>query len=142
MKNILIASILIFTCIFTLEVYARKKELVWRKSQGWGVSSQYGKLYNTKSMETIKGEILEVEEVRPYSGMRAGIHLLVKTGKDQAWVHLGPAWYILNQGVMFDIADMIEITGSRISLSDKYVFVAKEIVKDNEHLQLRDEVVM
>ncbi len=139
MKNKFVGFVLVVTTIFSIEAFAGKKEFVWKGSKGWGVSSQYGKLYNTKSMETIKGEIIEVEEVHPYSGMRAGIHLLVKTGKDQAWVHLGPAWYVLNQGVKFNVADMVEVTGSRISLADKHVVVAKEIVKNKEHLQLRDE---
>ena len=140
MKNIFPLLVLLMITIFSFESFAKKKELIWKNSKGWGVSSQYGKLYNTKSMETIKGEILEVEEVRPYSGMRAGIHLHIITDKDQAWVHLGPAWYILNQDVKFNIADMIEVTGSRISLADKHVIVAKEVIKNKEHLLLRDEI--
>ena len=138
-KGLYVLSFLIILSTAPLNSFANSNELVWRASSGWGVRSQYGKLYSTKAIETIKGEILEIEEVRPYSGMRAGIHLLIKTDKDHAWVHLGPAWYILNQAMKFDVTDMIEVTGTRISSAEKHVVVAKEVVKNKMHLQLRDE---
>lgn len=139
MKILFTLLALIISGIFAFESFAKNKGLSWNSDKGWGVSSQYGKLYNTKSLETIKGEVIGVEEVRPYSGMRAGIHLIVKTATDQASVHLGPAWYILNQGVKFKVTDMIEVTGSRISFANKHVLVAKEVIKDKTHIQLRDE---
>jgi len=38
------------------------------------------------------------------------------------------------------VSDVIKVTGSRASFANKQVIVAKEIVKGEDHLQLRDDL--
>jgi hypothetical protein len=129
---------------FYLETFGRRgssswEPLNWQDPDGRGDDSKYGKLYDTEAMESLKGEIVAIEEMNPYSGMRTGIHLILKTKDGQVSVQLGPSWYILNQGLKFEVGEVVEVTGSRIPLVDKHVVVAKEVRKSNGYLQLRDE---
>lgn len=106
---------------------------------GWGVGEQYGRLFDTDTIETIKGEVVSVDIVSPVKGMSGGIHLMVKTDKEEIPVHLGPAWYIENQDTKIEPKDIIEVKGSRIELETKSIIIAAEIKKGEECLVLRDE---
>jgi hypothetical protein len=71
--------------------------MMWRGSGGWGPGSQYNRMYDPKSLETISGEVTKVDRITPSQGMSGGIHMLVKTDKETVSVHLGPSWYLENQ---------------------------------------------
>ena len=60
---------------------------------GW-TSGPYSRLYDSKTVETVKGEITQVDEVAPLRGMSAGVHLTLKTDRGPVSVHLGPARYL------------------------------------------------
>ncbi len=111
----------------------------WRGGGGWGMGSQYGRMYDPKTIETIGGEVERVDVITPRKGMSGGVHLVVKTDKEPISVHLGPAWYIENQDVKIQPHDKIEITGSRITFDDKPTIIAKEVKKGDEVLNLRDD---
>ncbi len=106
---------------------------------GWGPESQYSKMYDPKTVETISGTVDKVEKITPNKGMSYGVHLLVKTDKETIDVHVGPGWYLENQDVMVVKGDKIEIKGSRVNFRGKPAIIAAEIKKGNEVLQLRDE---
>jgi len=74
--------LLIVVLLLPLSLRAQRSGFKWEDSSEWGSRSRYGKLYNAKSVETITGEIVKVEEVHPYSGMKAGIHLQLKSSKE------------------------------------------------------------
>jgi hypothetical protein len=63
----------------------------WRGSGGWGPGSQYNRMYDPKTVETIRGEVVSVETFTPMSGMSGGVHLMVKTDRETVSVHLDPA---------------------------------------------------
>jgi hypothetical protein len=111
----------------------------WRGSGGWGPHGQYARLYDPKTVESVKGEIEKVETVTPMKGMGAGIHLLVKTDQESIPVHLGPSWYVENQDVKLEPKDTVEVKGSRVTLQGKPVLLAAEVKKGDATLVLRDE---
>jgi len=111
----------------------------WKGSGGWGTGAKYGRMYDPKTVETISGEVVEVDRIVPMKGMSYGVHLIVKTDKEQVSVHLGPSWYIENQDVKIGSGDKIAITGSRITFESKPAIIAAEIKKGEEVLKLRDE---
>ncbi len=111
----------------------------WRGGGGWGMGSQYGRMYDPKTVETISGEVERVDMITPMKGMSGGVHLTVKTEKGPMSVHLGPAWYIENQDVKIQPKDKVEITGSKANFQDKPVIIAKEVKKGDEVLILRDD---
>jgi hypothetical protein len=111
----------------------------WRGSGGWGPGSQFGRLYDPKTVETITGEVVKVDRITPVRGMSAGVHLLVKTDKEEISVVLGPRWYLENQDVKIEAKDRLEIKGSRVTVQGQPTLIAAEVKKGDETLRLRDE---
>ncbi len=131
-----VISIFVFLC--SNESFAQRG-MKWQGSGGWGPGTQYGRLYDPKTVESISGEVVKVDTITPWKGMSSGVHLLVKTDKETISVHLGPAWYVERQDVKITPGDKVEITGSRITFQGKPAIIASELKKGDEILRLRDE---
>lgn len=106
---------------------------------GWGPGSSYNRMYDTKTVETISGSVLSVDQVSPDKNMSSGIHLLLNTENGKMLVHLGPAWYIDNQDVQIEKGDNVSVTGSKVTYKGEQVIIAKEVTKGDQVLKLRDE---
>jgi hypothetical protein len=113
--------------------------MMWRGSGGWGPGTQYNRMYDQKSVETISGEVISVDRITPAKGMSGGVHMNVKTDKETISVHLGPSFYIENQDVKLEAKDKVEVKGSRITFGGKPAIIAAEVKKGDEVLKLRDE---
>jgi hypothetical protein len=111
----------------------------WRGSQGWGRGSDYARLYDAKTVETVKGEVVSVQTFTPGKGMGYGVHLQLKTDKETLSVHLGPNWYIENQDTKIEANDVVEVRGSRVTFEGKPTLIAAEVKKGEETLRLRDQ---
>ena len=134
----ILVVISLVSIVLSVEAVAQRG-MQWRGGGGWGMGSQYGRMYDTKTIETISGEVERIDMITPMKGMSGGVHLLVKTDKEPISVHLGPSWYIENQDVKIQPRDKVEITGSRITFDGKPAIVAKEVKKGDEVLNLRDD---
>ena len=117
----------------------RGPAMMWRGSGGWGPGTQYHRMYDPKSVETISGEVTSVERITPAKGMAGGVHMNVKTDKVTISVHLGPSWYLENQDVKIAAKDKVEVKGSRITFGGKPAIIAAEVKKGEEVLKLRDD---
>lgn len=114
--------------------------LAQRGSGGWGSNTNYNRLYNTTTVIEIKGNIEKVEKIIPEKGMSTGIHLTMKTAKNELIsVHLGPNWFLDNQDVHFIVGDAITVNGSKVSYENKPAIIAKTIEKGDYILELRDD---
>ena len=107
--------------------------------RGWGPGNQYCMVYKPDTVETFSGEVISVEKISPRNGMFYGVHLMVKTGEKTVSVHLGPGWYIENQGIKLDPKDKVEITGSKVTFDGEQAVIAAEVKKGDEILKLRNE---
>jgi hypothetical protein len=134
----LMVMISILSFLFGTESFAQQG-MKWQGSGNWGPGTQYGRLYNPQTLETISGEVANVDTITPIKGMSSGVHLMVKTDKETISVHLGPAWYIQRQDMKIVPGDKVEITGSRITFQGKPAIIAAEVKKGTEILKLRDE---
>ena len=142
MKKIgnLIAMISILGILFATDSFAQPaKGMKWQGSGGWGMGTQYGRLYDPKTVETISGEVVSVDTITPLKGMSSGVHLTVKTDKETISVHLGPGWYVQRQDIKIVPGDRVEITGSRITFQRQLAIIAAGVKKGDEILKLRDE---
>ncbi len=110
----------------------------WRGSGGWGRGSQYNKMYNPSTVETLSGTVESVDKITPMKGMNSGIHVMLKTDKETISVHVGPEWYIERQDVKLEKGDKIEVKGSRVTFADKPAVIAAEVKKGDSTLVLRD----
>ena len=137
-KGTVIVAVTIFSLLFTFSSFAQMGPM-WKGSGGWGMGMQYGKMYDSKTVETITGEVVGIEKITPMKGMSHGVHVLLKTAKETISIHLGPDWYIGNQDIKIEPKDKLEVKGSRITLQGKPAIIASEIRKGNDVLKLRDE---
>ena len=116
-----------------------QKGMMGKGGGGWGPGTPYSRMYDARTVETISGEVVSVDEITPMKGMNYGIHVMVKTEKETISVHLGPGWFIDNQDVKIVLADKIDIKGSRITFDGNPAIIASEIRKGDDVLLLRDE---
>lgn len=99
-----------------------------------------GRMYDQKSVETVSGQVAKVEQIPARGrGGPGGIHLLLRTDKEEIPVHLGPAWYINKQPVKIAAQDTIEVRGSRVTFEGKPAIIAAEVKRGDQTLKLRDE---
>ena len=140
MKKIWISlvMILIMSLIFTTEIFSQRG-MRQKGNNGWGQKSAFNKMYNPKTVETIKGEVVSIDKVMPRKGMSYGIHLMVRSGKETISIHVGPAWYFDKQNFVIKAKDKIGVRGSRITFDEKPAIIAAELKKGNEAIKLRDK---
>ena len=136
-----IIMITVFAVIFSVaNSFAQQgPETMWRGSGGWGQGSQYNKMYDPKAVETVSGEVTNVDRITPAKGMSGGLHMSVKTDKETISVHLGPSWYLENQDVKIEAKDKVEVKGARTTFAGKPAIIAAEVKKGDEVLKLRDD---
>lgn len=106
---------------------------------GWGPGSSYNRMYDTKTVETISGSVISIDQILPDKNMSVGIHLLLNTVNGNVSIHLGPAWYIENQDIQIIKGDNVSVTGSKVTYNGDQVIIAKEVIEGDQLLKLRDE---
>jgi hypothetical protein len=110
---------------------------VGRGGGALGPGNSYGRMYNTNTVETIKGEVISVDKFSR-GGVNFGVHLLLITSTETISVHLGPSWYLDNQKPRIVAKDNVEVTGSRITFDGKPAIIASEVKKGDQVLKLRN----
>lgn len=106
---------------------------------GWGMGGSYGRMYSPQTVETVSGEVVKINKIKPMKGMSYGIHLVLKTDSGEVPVHLGPAWYIDNQDISIKEGDKVDVKGSKVDFQGKPTIIAAEVQKGDEVLKLRDD---
>lgn len=140
MSKRLFTAILAAICFLAFTVIAEAQPMRgWKGSGGWGAGTQYQRMYNPATVETISGEIASVDKITMMRGMSYGIHLQLKTDKETISVHLGPGWFIERQDIKLAAGDKITITGSRITFGNSPAIIAAELKKGDQTLLLRDK---
>jgi len=109
--------------------------MIAQKAQGNNSSTPKYDLHTETKM---KGT---VEEVRlPPKGSEKEIaHLLVKNGTEIVDVYLCPKSFLEEMGVGFTKGDEIAVTGSKVKQDGADLVLAREVVKGNDTLVLRDD---
>lgn len=132
--------ILTLTVFFTTGSFAQTGlDYKWRGSGGWGPKGPYQRLYDPKTVESIKGTVESFETPAPMKGMHNAVILTLKTDKETIPVHLGPEWYIERLDVKIQKGDTIGVRGSRVTFNAKPIIIAAEIQKGSQILTLRDD---
>ena len=109
--------------------------VITQKAQGNDASASK---YDPHTETKMKGT---VEEVRlPPKGSEKEIaHLLVKNGTESVDVYLCPRSFLEEMGVAFSKGDEIAVTGSKVKQDGADLVLAREVVKGNDTLVLRDD---
>ncbi|MDJ0800344.1 MAG: hypothetical protein QNJ51_26640 [Calothrix sp. MO_167.B12] len=96
------------------------------------------RVYEKQSVEDITGQVISVHNITSPRNTSGGVHLIVKTAKEDIDVHLGPAWYINNQNIKINLQDKIRVRGWRISIAGKPAIIAAEVAKGDQVITLRN----
>ena len=124
----------------------------WKDCGGWcrengggpggpgGPGRGAGRMYDPAKAETVQGEVTAVEKIGGGRKMGPGIGLKLKTASGELVVHLGPQWYIEQQGeVPIKAGDTVEVKGVKASRGGLDFMLAGEVRKGGDVLRLRDE---
>jgi hypothetical protein len=135
-KSVCIPVVLLaaLSLLFALEAFAAEKAS--------GVPCEkprHMRMYDAKTVETLSGEVINVEKIPHRRGTSDGVHLIVKTDKEEIPVHLGPSWYLDKQDVKIGQNDKVEVKGSRVTFKGKPALIAAEVKKGDALLKIRDE---
>ncbi len=107
---------------------------------GGGSRVHYGTMWDSKTVETLGGEVVAIDKYVPgRGGTSYGVRLSLKTEKGTIPVVLGPVWYIEEQRIKFAANDKIEVKGSKMSIQGQPTFIAQEVKKGDMVLKLRDD---
>jgi hypothetical protein len=94
--------------------------------------------YDLSTESKMKATVQEVK--LPAKGSEKEIaHLLVRVGTDTFDVYLCPKVFLDDMGVNFSPGEEILLTGSRIKQGEAEIILAREVVRGNDTLVLRDE---
>lgn len=136
--SIIIISISILGLVSATNILAQNG-MGGQKGKGMGKHANMQRMYDTKTVETINGEITSIDKMQSKNGKNEGIHLVLKTNNEKIPVHLGPSWFIDKQDIKFALNDKLSVKGSRVTYKDKPAIIAAEISKDGKTLKLRDD---
>ena len=54
------------------------------------MGSQYNRMYDPQTVETVSGKVISVDMITSMKGMSHGVRLTLKTDKETLSIHLGP----------------------------------------------------
>jgi hypothetical protein len=118
----------------------------WKDCGGWcrenvgGPGGGPGRMYDPAKAETVQGKVTAVDKIGGGRRMGPGIGLKLKTASGELTVHLGPQWYIEQQGeVPIKAGDTVEVKGVKASRGGQEFFLAGEVKKGEDVLKLRDD---
>jgi hypothetical protein len=125
--------------VTTIFIFFTSTFVIAQNLDGWGKKSYYNRRYDKKTFTEFTGGITIIDQFVPVKGMSAGILLYINTGKDTVTVHLGPKWYLEKQSLKLKEGDKVEVKGSKVYIHKNPVIIAREIIKEGNTLQLRDQ---
>ena len=94
--------------------------------------------YNFQSEMKIKGTVADIKLIGTGAKTKVA-RLVVTTGSESIEVFLCPKSFLDDMGVSFSKGDEVEITGSRVRDDDLDEMLAREVVKGNDTVVLRDK---
>jgi hypothetical protein len=105
--------------------------------------AQGGPRYDTGTEATVTGTVAATEQIAESGRGRGrrglgGTHLSLKTSTGTLNVHLGPTAYLTAQKISVATGDRLEIVGSRVTVDNESVIVAKSVKKGDQTWTLRD----
>jgi sporulation protein YlmC with PRC-barrel domain len=110
-------------------------------NRGPGIEDPYKKIFDTKTIKTISGQVIKVDQV-PEPGFGMEVRLTVFIDKKEVLsVYLGPAFFIFGteQVNYFRLGDEVTVTGSQVTRGDVSFMLATTVKRGNEVLRMRDK---
>lgn len=112
-------------------------EVILAQGTGGG-RIHYSTLYKPATVETVTGELVSLGKTISGNGRDYCQTLTLKTPSGILWVILKPEKYRPETDLTFQVADRLEITGSRVALPGKTALIAARVKKGDATMILRD----
>jgi hypothetical protein len=93
-----------------------------------------GGLFDADDVVTLQGTATAVNRYGGHQGM----FLTLQTAQETLEVHLGPAWYLEDQGFAITPNSPVSVKGFRSDWNGQPVLMASEVTQGDRVLQLRD----
>ncbi len=107
---------------------------------GRHASASGATVYSPAAEVQLKAVVRDVREfVCPEGGHEMGAHLMVQTDRGVMEVHLLPSRLMRSRNVSFAPGDRITVVGSEVRVFDRHDVIAREILRDDEKIVLRDQ---
>jgi hypothetical protein len=100
-------------------------------------SSQLDGYYNPRREITFSGVVTGKTKGKA-PGYAEGMSIMVKTGRTQREVELGPTWYVGRQSAAINLGDKIKVTGVPLRVGRENLILARRIMRGRNILALRD----
>ncbi len=109
-------------------------------ASSWAQSGRrlhYSTLFNPRTVGTVSGEVVRVEQASAGSGKDYCTHALLRTPKGQVTAILAPQGFMKERGFTITPKDQVTVTGSFISVLGKPFLLAMEVQGDR-NMKLRE----
>lgn len=104
--------------------------------RGW---QRGGPMYDPDSVTTLTGKVTAVEVEPSGPGRAGGVHVTLQAEGKQTVVHLGPSWFLEQQGFKAAKDETLAVTGSLVTSGEETYLIAREVKKGEKSLLLRNE---
>ncbi|MGB8992062.1 MAG: hypothetical protein WCD80_08415 [Desulfobaccales bacterium] len=114
--------------------------LMFTVSSSWAQSGRrihYSTLYNPGTVETVRGEVINLDKTLSGNGRDYCLNLTMRTAREKILVILEPASYAGKLPIGIKAGDQIEVKGSRITIMGP-TMIAAEIKTGETVVKLRD----
>jgi hypothetical protein len=103
-----------------------------------GASREQGPAYDAKTEVTLTGAVGEVKTARnPRSNVKE-TRLFLKTDTGTVEIHLGPTAFLTEKKVTIRTGETLEVIGSRVTVGESQVVLARDVRKGGLEWTLRD----
>ncbi len=130
-------TLTVFFALFSLMIFPTL--LSQSKPDGWEDGSKFNKLFDTSTVDTVLGEVVQVDNISPLKGMEIGVRVLVKIKNVIIPIFIAPYWFAKHLNITIRPLDQIEVTGSFVRLDGKAIILASRVVCNGIILQLRND---
>jgi hypothetical protein len=132
MKRIVfVGALLTLSLMLAVASYGQQAGDVWSTKGG------YTRLYDSKTVETLSGEVAAVGKYTP-RGKPDGVRFTLKTDQGPIEVILGRGSHVEQQGLKLEPQDKVTVKGSRIAVEGKPTIIAAEVTKGGKTFKFRD----
>jgi hypothetical protein len=98
-----------------------------------------GPKYDVATETTLKGVVEEVKEVPNSCLGETGVHVILKTDTGPVEVQIAPVDFLKFMEVTFAKGDQLQIVGSKVTVADSPLVMARSVTRNNNEVVVRDK---
>jgi hypothetical protein len=98
------------------------------------------RMYDPARVDTVEGVVTAVDTMTGRHGRHKGIHLQLESddSEDTVVIHVGPLFYLRDQGITFRSDEAVTVRGARMA-EGAPVFIAAEVWTRDQSWRLRND---